>query len=78
MWELSEVLTIQANVDHIEGILVVEVRNIWDFATNNFILVVTLCTNPIFVALAFDLFLLFSYTRSLCIFKTDRNTIDVI
>ena len=56
----------------------IEVRNIWDFATYNFILVVAFCANPIFIALVFDLFLWFSNARSFCIFEADCNTINIV
>jgi len=78
MWELGEILAVQTNINHIEGVLVIEVRNIWDFATNYFILVITFRANPILIALIFDLFLWFSNTGSFCNFEADCYTVNIV
>jgi hypothetical protein len=51
MRELSKILAVQANIDHIEWILVIKMWDIRNFTTNRLILIYTLCTNPILIAL---------------------------
>lgn len=58
MGQISKLLPVDAYIKHIEGILVIEMRNIWYFAADNFILVYALSTYPIRVVINFILTLL--------------------
>lgn len=47
MGKVSEILPINAHIQHVERILMVKMRNVGDFATNHLAIIHSLCTEPV-------------------------------
>lgn len=77
MRQISKILTIDADVKHIERILMIEMRNIWNFTSNYLIVIYTFSAKPVGVVVKFDLFGLWSL-RSISIFKSNCYVVNII
>jgi hypothetical protein len=47
MWQLGKLLSINANVKHIERIFMIKVRYIWNFTGDDLVFVGTFSTEPV-------------------------------
>lgn len=75
MRKFSKVLPVEADVKHVKGAIVVEMRNVGYFARYGIVIVDTFATNPILVVFGLRLFL---PSLSIAILKAYSNVIDII
>lgn len=76
MRNVSEILTIQADIEHVEGAVIVEMGNVRNFASDCLVIVCTLSANPVLIILHPRLLAL--CLSSVSILKSHSNVIDII
>lgn len=78
MRQFSEILAIEADVQHIEGAVCVEMRNVRYFATDSLVFISALCTDPILTVLCFGILVALLLLAGLVIFEAYRDIFHII
>jgi hypothetical protein len=75
VWQFGKLLAVDADVQHIEGVFVIEMRDIGYFAADDLVFVGAFRAEPIGVVFNFVVLLLMGNTRVL---ESDRNVVHVL
>ena len=80
MRQLCEVLSVETDIEHVERVLVVEVRDIGDLAANGLVLIGALSAQPVFVVLhpSLLLSLLALVLAELTVFEANSDVLNVV
>ena len=73
---VSEILTIQTDIEHVERTVIVEMGNVRNFTSYSLVTVCALSANPVLIILHPRLLAL--YLSSVGILKSHSNVIDII